>query len=332
MYNTNKVIDTLSLDNILTKTTEYDIYTYYIGKRITLGSIFSSPFRQDKNPSFGIFKSRQTGSLLYKDIAKGDSGNCVKFVQQKFQHLNLSYKEALKKIYEDIILNGISKSKIGVYIDELPIRSKYDINVQVRNFVDIDKEYWEQYNINKDTLNKYKVYPIRYVWINDVLSSICYDKTKPLYAYRIYNSFKIYNPLSTTKKDKWRTNCSKYDIQGLEQLPSSGDLLIITKSLKDVMVLSLFNINAIAPQSEASSIPINILNDIKKRFKTIIVFYDNDESGIENSAKLSKEHDLKNICLPKHYYDEYGIKDISDYIKKYGYEETKKILNNLIYE
>ena len=82
---------------------------------------------------------------------------------------------------------------------------------------------------------------------------------------------KIYRPHSLTRKDKWRNNCGTYDLQGLAQLPDKGKLLIITKSLKDIMVLYEYGYTAVAPQSEHSSIPTSLMENLKGRFDKIII-------------------------------------------------------------
>ena len=49
----------ITLDYILSKVTEYDIYAAYIGN-FKVGMIYNSPLRKDKTPSFGCFYSRKT--------------------------------------------------------------------------------------------------------------------------------------------------------------------------------------------------------------------------------------------------------------------------------
>ena len=46
-----KLPTNITLDYILSKVTEYDIYAQYIGS-FKVGMIYNSPFRKDKNPSF----------------------------------------------------------------------------------------------------------------------------------------------------------------------------------------------------------------------------------------------------------------------------------------
>ena len=73
------------------------------------------------------------------------------------------------------------------------------------------------------------------------------------------------------------------------------------------------------------------LQALKKRFKNIIVFYDNDLPGIDGMCRIKKLYpELKFFWIPR----KYGAKDISDFIKKYGLEETKLYVEKLrkIYE
>ena len=70
----------ITLNYILSKVTEYDIYARYLGQ-FKVGFIYNSPFRKDKNPSFGIFRSKKTGKLLFKDHGNGECGDIIKFVE-----------------------------------------------------------------------------------------------------------------------------------------------------------------------------------------------------------------------------------------------------------
>ena len=76
-------------------------------------------------------------------------------------------------------------------------------------------------------------------------------------------------------------------IQGSKQLPKSGNFIIITKSLKDVMALWQFGIPAIAPNSENSFLSDIQYNKLKLKFKDIYLFYDNDLPGIKSANKIS---------------------------------------------
>ena len=147
-----------------------------------------------------------------------------------------------------------------------------------------------------------------------------------MYAYKIFDKFKIYRPYSLYRKDKWRTNCSTIDVQGFEQLPENGDLLIITKSLKDVMVLYKLGYNAVALQSENDKLNYKIYQNLSERFKRIVILFDNDEPGILNAEIFSERYGIPYTFIPI----SEKIKDISDYIHYHGIDSAKNLMKNLL--
>lgn len=333
MYNTELAKD-ITFELILSKTTEYDIFKYYIGSDFKLNSIMSSPLREDKNPSFGVFKSYKSGELLFKDQATGDCGNCVVLVMKLY---NITYYAALKQIFNDLTLGKVFTTSIGKSIDKYK-PSTNSILIQKKNFSKYDDLYWNQYGIDRDDLKRFKVHPISCFWVNDIKQSIYYENNSPLYAYEIFNKFKVYKPLAS-KDIKWRANAGTYDIQGYEQLPDKCEHIIITKSLKDVIVLTKLGYNAIAPNGENHTIPEVIINKLRKDKVTtkFTVFYDNDEAGrTANKKLLNKYQEFNLIEIEPEFMNEYWgisnplLKDISDYVKKYGLKKAKEWLKSNI--
>lgn len=313
IYDTTKIKDTVSitLDWILSKVTEYDIYAAYIGN-FKVGMIYNSPFRKDKNPSFGCFYSRTTKQLMFKDHGTGECGNVIKFVSLLTGITN----------YSDILRNIVDKLKITN--DTILVSSKQYISstetvigVVRQNFTLTDINYWSQFNISTTTLKKFGVSSIKYYLCNGVVKGI-YKDNNPMYAYKVYNNFKIYRPLAD-KYTKWRNNLTENDIQGFKQLPKTGDILIITKSMKDVMCLYEMGIPAISPSSESTFIPDKALNQLKKRFKTILICFDRDEAGCKYLRKISLKTGLKPFLVHK----KWKAKDISDAIKANSFESIK---------
>jgi len=316
------ILEPATEDVILSKTTEYDIYSYYIGHRLIIGSKFNSPLRKDNNPSFGLFISKTTNSLLFKDQSTGESGNCFKFVQLKC-HLG-SYREAMNRVSTDLSLNLLEQSTQGLNVRNNYKATRTDIKIKRKNFTKTDDNYWMQFNIYRNVLKRYNVYPISHVWLNDNLMSWKYSETTPMYAYQIYNKFKIYRPLNSTD-EKWMSNCTVNNIQGYAQLPETGDLLIITKSLKDVMTLYSLGYTAVSANSENTLIPLKVMNDLRQRFKRIVVFYDNDPSGQKGAKEMAQTYNVSTVEIPT----SYKSKDISDFIKDYDKEKTLDLLQTL---
>jgi 5S rRNA maturation endonuclease (ribonuclease M5) len=321
MYDTRLIDEELALQTILESTTEYDIYSYYIGDNFDIGRIMLSPLRKDKHPSFGIFKSEKYGQLLFKDQATGVFGNCITFVSKLF---SISYREAVLRILADIENDNLTYSVEGIDIQQDYKTISTIISVKKKPFCKADDEYWGQFSLFRDDLRHFNVYPISEYWLNGIIQPWAYKWDNPGYAYELYNKFKIYKPLSE-KKYKWISNCGSYDIQGYEQLSMNGDLLIITKALKDVMVLHKLGYQAIAPQGENHSIPEKVITTLKDRFTKIIVFYDNDQAGRNGANKIANKFELTTIFIPEN-----RPKDISDYTKEYGLDSSKELLNNLL--
>nr|DAX15036.1 MAG TPA: DNA primase [Bacteriophage sp.] len=301
----------ITLDWILSKVTEYEIYAKYIGE-FKVGMIYNSPFRKDKNPSFGIFYSKRTHQLLFKDHGTGECGNIIKFVQ--LYTGKTEYKDILKDIVSR--LNITNNTKLD-HSKEYKQPTETIIGVVRQDFTEADKQYWSQFNIDLETLKKYDVNSIKYYLCNGIVKGI-YKPENPMYAYKVYNNFKIYRPLAD-KYHKWRNNLTEYDIQGYKQLPEKGDVLIITKSLKDVMCLYKMGIPAISPASESTFIPNIALEELKKRFKRIIILFDRDKAGCKYLRKISQETGLEPMLIHK----KFQAKDISDAIKLNGFETIK---------
>lgn len=316
MYDSKKTRESfeLTLDNILSKTTEYDIYQKYFGK-FTVGALYNCPYRKDKNPSFAIFKARN-GNLLFKDFATGECGGIIKFVSIMTGETN--YNDILKKIKTDLRLTNNTIPKIH---KELNNKSNITIGIVRQPFTQYDTKYWSQFAITKKTLTLYNVNSIKYYLCNGVVKLIYRDDC-PMYAYKVNDRFKIYRPYSLDKRSKWRNNLTDHDIQGYTQLPQTGNLLIITKSLKDVMVLYEMGISAIAASSESTFIPDDLLKGLKKRFKRIIVLYDRDGPGMSNSRAISLKTGLESIFVHKRFL----AKDISDAVKQWGKTKVKNWL------
>ena len=319
MYDSTKKKEPLTIEYILSKVSEYDIYASYIGQ-FKPDLIYNSPFRKDTNPSFGVFLSKRTGKLLFKDHGSGVCGDVIKFVREYTGISN--YNEVLQEIVKRLKITNKTVLK-----STKPIESKETVIGIVRQaFTKIDEQYWGSYHISMPTLEKYNVHSIKYYLCNGIVKGI-YKDENPMYAYKVYNNFKIYRPLGD-KFTKWRNNLTEFDVQGYAQLPKKGNLLIITKSLKDVMVLHEMGYNAVSPSSESTFIPDIVLNDLKKRFKHILLCFDRDIAGVSNMRKVSLKTGLNGFLVHK----SFKAKDISDAVKTNGFESVHDWLKKLLWK
>lgn len=324
-----KISKEITNKDILELVPEENLYSFYFEQNIKPNKLYNCCFHEDKTPSLGFYKSSTGKQLLYKCFSCGATGNIFEFVKQKF---NLNYRESVNKIKEDFFrkdigINTFSNKKTQYEI--LPTYKKTEIYPKFRNWLKIDFDYWNQYHIPLELLIKYDINPCSTVYVKNNKGYYQYALHKnnnPIYHYNVDGSSKIYRPLSTNKKGKWLQNCSNFDIQGLKQIPFNNDLLFITSSLKDILVLNLLGYAAIAPHGEGVLIPDKIMDYLFATNKEIILWYDNDEVGLTYSKQHSKYYGINYILIP----NEYKEKDPSDFVKEYGLDNLNLLINSII--
>jgi len=321
----------LSKANILDKITSFDIFNCYCSGFSSVGKRFKSEFRDDKYPTCVVYQFNN--SLLYKDFSESGSLSCFDYVMKKY---GLTFVESMQKVNLDFSLglessifiddvSSIKFSKVDFDIASAPTIGSV-IRVCVRPWDVKDKDYWNgRYYLTINDLRMYDIYPLSGFYINGIYTE-CGSNVYGYYFGKLDDGkelWKIYQPYAG-KEDKWRTNCPGDIIQGLKQLSDTGDKLIITKSLKDVVVLNSCQYSAISAQAESNYLSENFVNNLKKRFNEVVLLYDNDAPGIVAAKRLSKTHDLSMIFMPD------TSKDASEFIELYGKDELKNYLKETI--
>jgi len=320
-----------SKEDLLAKVTSYDILNHYLqpyhnSGRLLAAKNISNPFQAEKQetPSFNIFPTMGTGEWRYKDFATGDDGSCFDLVMKLF---NLSFSEALQKINSDLTLL--------VDATQEPIKSNRQLAQEVTKFEikrkpfnDAEKGFWLKFGTDEQTLKRFNVSSLEEFSTTSKMGNPYTTRSssdKFIFAYENENWVKLYKPLDE-KKYKFQYLGTKEQgfIFGWKQLPENGELLIITGGEKDVMTLAAKGFNAITLNSETATLPKNIVDELKLRFNTILVLYDNDETGLKQSNILAVAHGLHRLVLPTL---QNNGKDISDY---FANGETLEKFNALL--
>ena len=92
------------------------------------------------------------------------------------------------------------------------------------------------------------------------------------------------------------------------------------------MCLYEMGYTAISPSSESTFISDKALNQLKRRFKRILICFDRDVSGIKNMRKISLKTGLNGFLVHK----KWKAKDISDAVKLNGFEIIKNWLKETL--
>ena len=307
---------------LLSKNSEETYMSYYLGVPVKKG-LFRSPLRSDNHNTCSFFRGR-SGNLYFKDFA---TGQCLTFEGVVMEKYHCTYPNALKIIAKDF--GYIQSSEVKK--QEIKIQPKFEgeketfIQVEIKDFSESELKWWNSFGVTKQTLDKYKVYSIKTVFLN---GNIYAQSTQhsPIYGYYFGKKenivqWRIYMP--KRKEFRFIGNVSTKTIQGYKQLPDNGKLLVITKSMKDTMLLSSLGIPAVAPNSETQFVSEKLLDEFRERFKNIVLLYDSDLTGVRFMNKIRKQYrDLIVCMIPR----KYGTKDISDFYQKYGRSKTIELI------
>lgn len=313
----------ITKDFILSKINQESIMQHYVGIDINSKKLFLSPFRNDHKVTCAYYKSK-SGVLYIHDFATNEHLSCFNVVMRLY---NCNYYQALDKIAKDFGLiegNSTFPKKIKI-VKELKKTESSKIQVQIKTFSEEELNWWKSFGITSKLLKKYHVYSIQNVFINGELKFTSIP-TNPIYGYYFgkdknkEEKWKLYFPFK--KEYRFLGNLTQKILQGYQQLPKNGDLLVINKSMKDTIALYRLGIASVSPNSETSFPSEKQLLEFKKRFKHILVMFDNDRAGKYNLSKLRKVYpDLNYYCLSK----SLGAKDLTDLIKLIGFNKVQEL-------
>ena len=323
-----KKIIKLSIELILSKISEYDIFNFYMPHKWKLNIPTFSPFRHEKNESFLI--GNKNGKITFIDFADtSKKGGCFDFVMMMY---NINLQECLKMIDKEFNL-GISsgehtnayKSIVGAYKQPTEKKRYSFIQVVTRKFLKEELEYWNSYHIDVEDLKKNNVYSIKKVYLNRQLFYL--DDSQLRFGYFYDGHWKIYSPFQTPKKKWMPNNVPITSMDGKENI-NGCDVALITKSKKDFMVLSKFFPSVCAMQNESTAcFSEKNVDFLKTNSKKQILVWDSDIPGVKNSQQITKMFDFGYCNVPKKYLS-MGCTDFADIAKEYGMLEVEKILKN----
>lgn len=318
---------------ILEHLSQIKIMEHYLQVTVQCEYLFTSPLRLDNNPTCCF--SWKNGKLWFRDWAMNRPLDIFAVVMEKYV---CNFHEAIEYIAEDFGLKDKETTRELALSSNESIKrergsrnsEKSKIRVKLQGFTKQDAEYLTSYGITKSTTKKFNVFSPKIVWLNGKLHYI-YSEDNPALAYYFgkdeqgEEKWKIY---FYKKRGDFRFLGNTSRINGWIQIPQVDDLLIVTKSLKDVMSMYEFGLNAIAMQGE-STIPYDyIVEELKQRFSNIITLYDYDEAGIRNATKIEELYDIPSAFITE---DSLGIKpnnakDFSDYVKMNDKEKVIQLV------
>jgi len=309
---------------ILEKISQEDIFEFYLNLKVDLKNMFCSPLRKDTNPTCG-FKYLKCGTLQMTDFSGHFKGGCFDLVMYMF---NLDFTRALQRVYMDMNYRIHTPIIKEAYTKAVQYKEKAVIQVKRLAMSPQDLSYWGQFGIGPEILKRFNVSAAGGVWVNGNRIYI-YNPRNPAYIYDFDDEeYKIYFPNQEERRFLGNTN----RIQGLKQLPKTGNILVLTKSLKDVMVFALFRIPAISLQGEGMLPKEELIYDLQNRFKTIITLYDFDLTGIRTAHAIRRIYGIQPYFLTNGRFKSinYRAKDPAEVVHFHGINRARTLLTSLI--
>ena len=324
--------NSVSFDEIKGKVTDADLVFRYLGVT-KIPCFICSPLRKDKRPSFGLY-SRDGEKIHWIDLATREGGGMYDLLSLMW---HCDYKEVLTRIQKDITspTQGATVTSTPLTIKDMSThQNNNDLQCRVRKWRKYDIDYWESYGVPIEWLEYAEVYPISHKIVISNGKKYVFNADKLAYAFVEHKegkvTLKIYQPHSENPQYKWSNKHDRSVISLWTKVPEKGEKLVICSSLKDALCLwANTGIPALALQGEGYGISDTAINELKRRYKKIIISYDGDAAGILDAKKLSEKTGF--IYRNSPIIGE--AKDWSDIYKIYGkkrfLEEVKKAFANI---
>lgn len=304
----------VSLGDVLSKTTELDILNYYFHVN-ELPVVIHSPLRHDDKPSFGLY-TLNGNKVYYVDLSTRDRGGLFDLLMKYWGE---SYSSVLNRVWEDLSNIQSANVKVNQVNSERTIcnfkQRDIDLQCKVRQWRDYDLEYWKSYGISLEWLKYADIYPISHKIVVKNGNRYVFGADKYAYAYVERKegkvTLKIYQPFNKNGY-KWSNRHDRSVISLWTKVPEYGDRICICSSMKDALCLwANTGIPAVSIQGEGYGMSNTAISELKRRYKHIYILLDNDEAGLKDGEKLSESTGFTNLVLPPFE----GGKDVSDMFK-----------------
>ena len=230
----------ISRQDLLDYVSEEEIAFKYVHGFSKVDKSFKSEFRAEDIPSSRLFWGKH-GYLMFKDFGDPNIPEALSMIQYVAHKYQIDEQAAVNKIAQDFGLIGGS-SELNIVgkrnkVKKVKQNSPSDLIIKIkrRDFQQHDIEYWNQFGISLDILNKNNVKAISHLFYGNS-PPIEFSKNHLVYSldYYVHEGIfrrKIYQPLSLT--DKWKSNCDFSIVQHYNRTPKEGGDLFSLNDTND---------------------------------------------------------------------------------------------------
>jgi hypothetical protein len=333
-----KPVPIINKEYILNNVTEEDIFEEFLGITPQLGKYFINPLRKDSSPDCNFYVDRR-GVLKFHDHATGWNWDCFNVVQHIY---SCDFGQAVRTIAirfnlekGDIINPNKQVNKIREESKPVIIRPKKG-NLDTTN-----AEYFLKLGFDLDTLVEGRVFIAEILFTNKGLGGDNYyemyrwNPKDPCYVYHFgkYN-YEYYFPYREkgSGRPRFMYSGNTKILKGSKLLPETGEILIITKSYKDVLRLREYGFYAVCPLSESAIITEEQVRKLQHRFTIIVSLFDFDYAGICAANRLRKLGITLCLFFTNGRFNtyNYGVKDFTEFVHLYGRNDTLDLIEQCL--
>lgn len=296
------------------------VFEYYFGTSIDERKNFYSPLRKENNASCSWHRTKagcQNGKLVFSDFGtEHKDRDCFWFVAWQGGYENGNYFLRAAREIDQMLGLGVFHEKADRRSEKKPVRGSVNYKegksngttngrkrtvtgwkAHYREMKPTEKAYWAKYGIGKDILDRYNVKALSmlHLWYDDGSESKFFSyKDNPQFGYVFNNGegVRLYRPFAKNHSNRF-FNYGKVPhpyVFGLEQLPGKGDRVYLTGGEKDALTMAAHGFNALTFGSESEKFQVPVLDELSRRFHDIIIMFDTDGPGIENSINRYNEY------------------------------------------
>jgi hypothetical protein len=338
----------------------WDVYQHYMGM-LGYGLVrpykkYKSPFREERHPSFQIYRHRRSGVFWHTDFAYEKAGNHWTFVQRLF---NISdFWEAVSKVRRDIFgeVGGVTQQSYNRVIyapvkEEVKARSEVRIEVSPREWNKLDTDYWDLFNASGlvgepvssiEELERLHMRPISGFRLTTSEKDVSISEKPGDPIYDCYFSseeketrHKMYRPLTANRKFKFGPSnvIADDDLFGFHLLPRKCKNLFITAGQKDTFAFRMLTGLPCFPlNSENAKMPDWLPNFLSLIADNVYTVLNNDfgktrDTGQEGTDYLSS-FGYRDARAPLLQYEANDVADLVHALKHMGASEHLLYIRN----
>jgi predicted P-loop ATPase len=309
----------LTKDMIYNHTTSEEIYKKFLNLPETPKGNISSPFSEDKKPSFklynnGSFKCNSTGKQgdVFQLVADLNQLDCKTQFNEVLKTVATKMNLPMGKIEIGKILSKQIKKEVT--IQEIPfVLTVVNTEMKEHHFT-----FWGKLGVTNELLEQYNVRAVaKYSFFSSAKNRDLTFQIKEnilAFSYEANSNFEVYIPAQPDKKQPkvFSNGMQNGDIFGLDQLgPEKIEDLIICAGKKDTIVAISRGFKAVTFRSETHNPTLLQINTLQSHCKNLYICYDNDNGGVMGTKKIiAKYPQIIPLSLPV------TFNDISDYFQE----------------